>query len=316
MRALVLESFDSGARVADVPVPEIGPGEFLVRVAAASINAFDWKIATGMLTNNFHFDFPVTIGRDFAGRIEAAGDDAAGFAVGDEVYGYLSSTELHHGSLAEYLPTGNACMAPRPAEVDVASAAALPLSGMTARRCVEQLGLAPGKSVLIVGATGGVGSFAVQLAAVAGASVVATGLPEDAAYLHGLGAGTVVDHREDVEAAVRADFPGGVNAVIDLVNRGDDFMRSARLVAPGGAAVSTHRQADPERLAEFDVTAVNVGGTPDQALLAELGRLVATGDITAPISGMFPLEQAAEGLAHIRNEHVRGKYVITIADSI
>jgi NADPH:quinone reductase len=315
MRALVLENLEMPTRVADIAVPDIGPDEYLVRVAAASLNAFDWKVAAGMMAHNFDYDFPVTIGRDFAGRIEAAGSAASRFSVGEEVFGYLSSTRLHHGSIAEFVATGNACMVAKPVRLDIASAAAVPLGGVTAMRCLEQLGLEHGRTVLIVGAAGGVGSFAVQLAARAGASVIATGLPEDNEYLCGLGASHVVDYRDDLEQSVREICPDGVDAVVDLVNRGEDFLRSARLAASGGAAVSTHRQADSDELAELGVRGVNVGGTPDPDLLAELGRLAADGEISVPVSGTFSLEQAADGLARIRDEHVRGKYVIAVSSA-
>ncbi len=312
MRAIVLREFGQAAELGELPVPEIGPEEFLVRVAAASVNAFDWKIAAGMMANNFEFAFPVTIGRDFAGEIVAAGERASGFAVGDQVFGYLSSQRLHQGSLAEYLPSGNACMTLKPAGLEFRAAAALPLAGMTAMRCVTQLELGPGKRLLVVGASGGVGSFIVQLAARAGASVLATGHTEDAEFLRSLGAAAVIDHRADVAAQVAQHAPDGLDAVIDLVNRGDDFVASARLTRAGGAAVSTHRQADEQTLAQFGVRAVNAAGLPDQGLLEQLGEMAASGQLTVPISGEFTLDHGAQALEFIRVQHVRGKYVVTV----
>jgi NADPH:quinone reductase-like Zn-dependent oxidoreductase len=284
-----------------------------MRVIAASINAFDWKIAQGMLANNFQFDFPVTIGRDFAGVIVASGDAADGFAIGDAVFGYTTGNRLHHGSLAELLPTGGTCLVRKPEALSFRAAAALPLSGMTAMHCVEPLALEQGQSVLVVGAPGGVGSMIVQLAARAGATVLATGLPQDRVFLADLGAEDVFDHREDLTGAVRERSPDGVDAVIDLVNRGDAFIATARLARPGGTAVSVHRQADPGQLGAFGVRAINASGIPaDPIELALLGELAASGELTAPIAGSFPLEQAVDGLAHIRDNHVCGKYVIDI----
>lgn len=314
MRAAVLEGLDQPARVTDLPIPEAPPGGYLVRVIAAAINAFDWKIAQGMLTNNFEFNFPVTLGRDFAGVIAATDDGAEGFAVGDAVFGCTSGNRLHHGSLAEYLPIGSACIAHKPAGLSFPEAAALPLSGLTALHCVEPLELRAGQSVLVVGAPGGVGSFIVQLAAAAGAEVLATGLPEDRDYLVQLGAREVIDYRGDVVGAVREWSLDGVDVVIDLANRGDDFMRTAQLARPGGTAVSVHRQADAELLTPLSIRAVNAAGLPgDRQTLARLGELAERGALKVPLAGTFSLEQAIDGLHHIRDNHVRGKYTIQVS---
>lgn len=314
MRATVLESFDRHAQVMDVPMPAVGPSDYIVRVVAASVNAFDWKIAKGMLANNFSFDFPVTIGRDFAGVISHAGGATESFNVGDAVFGCTVGRSLHHGSLAEYVSTASACFTAKPPLLSFAKAAALPLSGLTALSCVEPLGLRAGQTILVVGAPGGVGSLVVQLAARAGATVLATGLPEDTDYLTGLGAASVIDYREGLEARVRELFPDGVDAAVDLVNRGEDFMRTAGLVVRGGAIASTHRQADPEKLAERGLTAVNATSNPETASLARLGELAAAGEISASIVGTYTLEQAIDALTYIRDNHVRGKYVVEVSE--
>jgi NADPH2:quinone reductase len=310
MRAVVLASLEDKARTTDLPRPEIGDGECLVRVVAASINAFDWKVADGMMTHNFEYEFPVTIGRDFSGVVDESRVDQ--FAAGDEVFGYLSSSRLHDGSFAEYMRTRNACMAGKPEAVEHAVAAAIPLAGVTALRCVEPLQLSEGQSLLVVGAPGGVGSFIVQLAARAGARVLASGLPEDEEYLRELGAEVALARGDELERAVREHFPAGVDAAVDLVNRGEEFMRTARLVARGGAAVSTHGQAKGEAFDELGLTAVNASSQGDPTVLAALGERVASGEIRVPVSSSFPLERAVEGLAAARDEHVRGKSVVTV----
>jgi NADPH:quinone reductase len=314
MRATVLESFDSQAKVMDVPLPAVGPSDYIVRVVAASVNAFDWKIAQGMLANNFSFDFPVTIGRDFAGVISHAGPAAEGFKVGDAVFGCTVGRSLHHGSLAEYISTASACFTAKPPLLSFTEAAALPLSGMTALSCAEPLGLRAGQSTLVVGAPGGVGSLVVQLAARARATVVATGLPEDTDYLTSLGATAVIDYREGLEARVRELFPDGVDAAVDLVNRGEDFMRTAGLVVRGGAIASTHRQADPDKLSEHGLTAVNATSNPEPGSLAWLGERAAAGEISASVVGSYALEQAIDALVYLRDNHVRGKYVVEVSE--
>jgi NADPH2:quinone reductase len=181
MRAIALESFDSGPTLQEIPTPQIAPNEVLVRVRASSVNPVDNAIASGMLKDMVEHEFPVLLGRDFAGVVEQAGSDVRDLSEGDEVFGFVPGMgpTVHNGSWAELIAVPESVATRKPEDIDTASAGAAPLAAITALSALDALGVSEGDTVLIVGANGGVGSFAVQLAAEAGATVIAPALPED-----------------------------------------------------------------------------------------------------------------------------------------
>src|SRR5215213_4817386 len=177
MRAITLESFDSDPTLQDIPTPQIAPNEVLVRVRASSVNPMDNAIASGMLKDMVEHEFPIVLGRDFAGVVEEVGSEVSGLSEGDEVFGFITgmSPTVHDGSWAELIAVPESIATRQPEGVDTASAGAAPLAAITALAAIDALGVSAGDTVLIVGANGGVGSFAVQLAANAGATVIAPG---------------------------------------------------------------------------------------------------------------------------------------------
>src|SRR5215211_1694925 len=223
MRAITIDAPDATPALhEDLPHPTPADNEVLVRVHASSANPVDNSIAAGTLAGmGVEHDYPVTLGRDYAGVVEQVGDRVSGHAVGDEVFGFLlhANPAVHDGSWADYVVvTEELSIALAPDGVDLATAGAAPLAGITAVTAVDSLDLSKGDVVLIAGATGGVGSFAVQLASRAGATVVAPALAEDEEYLRGLGVSEVLPREGDVVAAVRERYPDGVDALLDLVN--------------------------------------------------------------------------------------------------
>jgi NADPH:quinone reductase-like Zn-dependent oxidoreductase len=207
MRAVTLDAFEAAPAVHDdLPDPTAAAGGMVVRVRASSVNPVDNAIAAGLLREMVDHDFPVVLGRDYAGTVEAIGPDLDGYALGDEVFGFLlhANPTVHEGSWAELIAlTPEMQVAPKPASLDLATAGIAPLAGIAALAAVDALALSEGETILIVGATGGVGSFAVQLAARAGATIIAPALPEDADYLRELGITEHFDRDGDVVAAVR-----------------------------------------------------------------------------------------------------------------
>ncbi|MEY2535672.1 MAG: NADPH:quinone reductase, partial [bacterium] len=201
----------------DLPEPSPGAGEVLVRVHASSVNPVDNAIAAGMLKDMVPHEFPVTLGRDFAGVVEQVGDGVTAVSSGDEVFGFVTAMgpAVHAGSWAELIVVPEAGLARTPDGVDTATAGAAPLAAVTATTCVDALDLSQGDTVLIAGATGGVGSVAAQLAAAAGATVIAPALPVDEDYLRGLGVSHVLPRDTDVVAAVRERYPDGVDGLAD-----------------------------------------------------------------------------------------------------
>ena len=182
MRAFTLDSFESPPRLRDdLPTPSAEPNEVLVGVHASSVNGADVPIAAGMLKDMVEYEFPVTVGRDFAGVVEDVGSAVSRYQAGDEVFGFVPHADptVHKGSWADQIAVGEDATAERPGSVDFETAGAAPLAGISALGAIDALELSEGATVLVIGAAGGVGSFFVQLAAAVGANVIASGLPED-----------------------------------------------------------------------------------------------------------------------------------------
>jgi NADPH:quinone reductase-like Zn-dependent oxidoreductase len=313
MRAFALTAPDHPASLVDLPDPGLPPGSIRIWVSAASVNGFDVYEAEGGLIGSMPHDLPTVVGRDFAGVVDRVSGEGP-FAVGDEVLGFIPSTPpLHEGSYAEIVTSPALVLAPKPDALSFEVAAAIPLAGSTALDAVNAVEPQFGQNVLVVGATGGVGSFAVQLASATGANVIATATPgEDDAYVRGLGASETIDYTaQDIAQAVRANHPDGVDAVIDMVNRGDAFAPIAALVSDGGRVASTVGGADVDALAARNVTAVNLMGTPTPEKLDELAKRVASGELEVEIQQEFPLAEAQAALEMFKDGK-RGKIVVTI----
>jgi NADPH:quinone reductase-like Zn-dependent oxidoreductase len=312
-RAVVIDEFGDPPHLTTLPVPELAPDQVLIAVQAASVNAFDWKAAEGRFKDSFAYQFPVTIGRDYAGVVTDVGSAVSRAQPGDEVFGYFTGQQLHRGSYATHVWCAeDECFVPRPPGLEADVAACLPLCGVVALRCVAAVDPPSGQRVLILGAPGGVGSFAVQLAARRGAHVIASGLPDDEEYLRGLGAEDVVEPGDGLIGEVRARYPDGVYGLIDLVDYRPAFMEHVGLLVPGGRAASVHRAVDEAVLTGRGLHGTNVGSSPDRALLAELGTLAAQGDLRVPITGRYPLDRAVAALADAKQKHCRGKRVIML----
>jgi NADPH:quinone reductase-like Zn-dependent oxidoreductase len=310
-RAVLIESFDDVPHLATRPLPPLGEDGVLVRIHAASVNAFDWKIAEGRLQNRFEYVFPVTIGRDYAGVVEEVGSAVERVSAGDAVVGYTTGQRLEQGSYAERIVVSeDDCFVPKPDGLSFVEAACLPLCGMVAYRCVDAVDPKPGETHFVLGAPGAAGSYAVQLLAARGAHVVASGLPEDVEYLRDLGAAEVVGYRKGVE------YAGPADGLIDTVQYKDAFTELAtRLLRPGGRAASLHRAADPELLEPIGVTGTNVHSGPDRDLLARIVADADSGSLRVPVRRVFPFEEAPQALELLRDEHARGKFALSLVNS-
>ena len=307
MRAVTLDAFDAAPAVRDLPDPTAAAGGLVVRVRASSVNPVDNAIAAGMLREMVAHDFPIVLGRDYAGSVEAIGADVDGYAVGDEVFGFLlhANPTVHEGSWAELIAlTPEMQVAPKPASLDLATAGVAPLAGIAALAAVDALALSEGEPILIVGATGGVGSFAVQLAARAGATIIAPALAEDADYLRKLGVTEQIDRAGDVVAAVRERHPDGVDALLDLVS-----------YAPGafdGALRDGARVASSNGAAGEGSDHTNVMAVPSEENLRRLAALLDDGTLEVHIHDTFGLDRATKALQALATEHVRGKLAISV----
>jgi NADPH:quinone reductase-like Zn-dependent oxidoreductase len=289
-----------------LPAPEPGTGEVLVRVHATSVNPIDGAIAAGMLAELRIAEhvYPITLGRDLAGIVEATGEDVGTVAVGDEVFGMIRGWEptVHNGTWAELVAVPASNLARKPATVDFATAGVAPLAAITAIVCVEAMQVSSGDKVLIVGASGGVGSIAVQLAAAAGATVIAPGLPEDEAYLRELGASEVPMRDGNPAAAVREIAPNRVDAILDGVSYAPGTYDD--LLAPGGRLASTNNAAGegPGR--------TNAMSEPQ--LIGQVARQLADGSLNVHVQRGWELPEAPKALQALTDEHTQGKLAIRV----
>jgi NADPH2:quinone reductase len=281
----------------------------LVRVQASSVNALDGGIAAGMLKEMLPHEYPITLGRDFAGVVEQVGDGVSSVAAGDDVFGEVSAfaPPVHDGAWAERIVVGEQFLAKKPAGVDTAQAGAAPLVTLTALTIIDALELSAGQTVVVVGATGGVGSIVVQLAKAAGATVVAPALPDDEAFLRGLGVDDVLPREGDLVSAVRGRYPNGVDALVDAVTPYQPTPYDAILVDGGRIASPTNAAGEgPGRTNVMHAALLSREG------LDRVGQLLADGTIKVPIQQTFELAQAPEALGALGGGHTQGKIALRV----
>jgi NADPH:quinone reductase-like Zn-dependent oxidoreductase len=316
MRAYVLQGFGEAPAFAEVAAPsaaELGSDDVLVRVQASSVNPHDGSVASGAARRYLEYRFPVVLGSDFAGTVEAVGPGVDDVLPGAKVFGLVRELTAERGSFSELVAVPRDWVAPVPPGVDTVSAGALGLAALTALRCTEAVDAGPDDVVLVNGATGGVGSYVVQMLAGAGAAAVATARPgAETDHVRAMGATAVVDWSAgEVADQVCALHPDGVTAVVDLVNRDRDVLTAlaARMLRPGGRVASTGHAADAEALPSM--RAVNVNAVADRSGLHRIARLVESGVVRAPVTRVFGLDDVDQALGELRSGAV-GKLAIRI----
>ena len=298
MRAMCASSPDPGSLTSQsIPVPGAAPGELLVEVRATALTAGElaWPES-----------WPAIPCHDLSGVVAALGDGVTGWQPGDEVYGLVGFDRP--GAAAEYVTAPAADLAPKPASVDQVAAAAVPLGGLTAWQALhEHAGLQPGQHVLVHGGAGGVGAYAVQLAALAGARVTATASARDLAFVAGLGASDVLDYTAGFEEHVR-----DVDVVIDPVG-GTTTARSWPVLRSGGILVAIAEEPEPGRGGRDDVRGVFFVVRPDGTQLRELAGLVDKGQLRPVVSAVFDLGALADAFVAPRAGRAPGKVVISVS---
>ncbi|MCZ7590442.1 MAG: NADP-dependent oxidoreductase [Gaiella sp.] len=310
MRAYVLEEFDRPPVFADVPAPEPGDDEALVRVEATSVNPYDNLVASGVYRDRLEHRFPAVFGRDVAGVVEAVGASVTRLAVGDPVFGFVKRDYIGNGTFAELVAVrSDHFVTHRPRGLALDEAGALGLASVTALQCLDFLELRPGATVFVNGATGGVGSFAVQLARASGLRVVATGRPgAEEEHVRGLGADAVVDWSAgDVAAAVLDASPGGVDGMVDLVSTREGLAETAgRVVVRGGRATTT-RHDDPPTVEGVTLTMIH--SVPEIALLERVAGFLDRGELGVPITHRFAFDELPLAFEKLR-EGAIGKIAV------
>jgi NADPH:quinone reductase-like Zn-dependent oxidoreductase len=314
MRAVAVVRFRAPPELMDLGSPEPRDGEVLVRVEFAGINPYDWKIADGIFEGRRPHVFPLVLGVDAAGVVEAVGTHSRRFKVGDRIFGQFLHDPVGTGTYAELVPVPERVAVTRvPSDMGTKEAAALPTAGMTALASLDTLGLPRGSTLLIVGASGGVGSFAIQLAVVQGLRVTAAARASSAPRLLSLGAEQVVDSMSvDVREVVSRAHPAGVDGLLDLMSDGPGFARWASALRRGGAAATTTYSADPKALEQVGVRAINVDLQPTTELLERLSATVEGHHLRVPVERTVRLPEAASALAELKAGHGSGKTVIDL----
>ncbi|MCQ6552290.1 NADP-dependent oxidoreductase [Streptomyces sp. C10-9-1] len=311
MRAVTVGRSGAEPELAQLPKPEPGEGEVVVKVEYAALNPADWQAADGPGPATA---FPRVLGTDFAGRVDVVGPGDNRFRVGDAVFGLALRPDGCAGSYAEYTVVHqDGPVALVPAGLDPRTAAALPTAGTAAAQLLAVTGLRRGQSLLVVGAAGGVGSCLTQLAAARGIRVVALVRGDERRRMTLLGAAGSVDATAgDPAGAVRAACPEGVDAVADLVS-GDPvgFARHAAFARAGGLAVAARPGADPAALTA-PVEGVAFRLHPSVRLLEALAAAAAEGGLRTPLDAELPLEKAPGALAQNRAGGARGKTVFAV----
>ncbi len=280
-------------RYEEIPTPQAGPGQVLVRVRAAAVNPMDSKIASGALRQLFPITFPWTPGSDFAGTVAAVGAGVTTVKPGQDVYG----TSAAGGAYAEYLVA--AAVAPKPATLSFAEAASVPVAALTAWQGLIQSGhLQAGQTVLIHGGAGAVGAYAVQFAHQLGAHVIAAAAAEDLDFVRSLGADEVIDyHATPFETVVK-----DVDVVFDLVG-GDTQQRSFAVLKRGGYLVATTQPPSAEEAAKHGVHGVMFGMKPSAEDLARVAQQLDAGTLKFDVARTYPLAQAAQAWADSARHH-------------
>src|SRR6266700_843805 len=289
----------------DVPLPEPQPGEVLIQVRAASVNPFDVALREGWLASMIPLQLPAIVGVDVAGIVMATGEGVTDFSIGQDVYGFMSR---YSGAYAEYAAVAIETIAPQPQTLDYVQAASVPLAATAAwQALVEVGGLKEGQTVLVHGGAGGVGTFAVQLAKMKGAYVLATASSQNVEFVKGLGADEVIDYTTTRFETVAHH----VDVVLDIIG-GETEQRSWGVLKPGGILVSTLGPPSQEDAAKHRVRAAFVQAQPTAGLLKEIARLLDSRQIKPNVGKMFPMEQARQAQELKQHGHTRGKIVLEI----
>jgi NADPH2:quinone reductase len=314
MHAVTVTEYGATPAMAEIRTPEPGPGQVQIKLRAAGMNPMDGTLASGAW-KPMPATFPMVLGADGAGVVEKLGEGTSRFSVGDDLFGQLLIAPLGSaGTYAEYVAVTEAAPLARvPSGLDDVIAAALPTAGGAGLALVDLLGPLAEKTVLIVGAGGGVGSFATQFAANAGGNVIANVRARDAERMRAYGATETIDHTAAALAgAVRQTHPDGIDVLIDLVNAEPaGFAALASLVKPGGTAVTTRYVADEDALRAAKITGINFALPMSSELLQRVAEAVADRRILAPPITRISLEEAPAALDPAQARPASGKTVIT-----
>ncbi|HXL24583.1 MAG TPA: NADP-dependent oxidoreductase [Chthoniobacterales bacterium] len=290
----------------DVPLPKPKENEILVRVIASGVNPADPLILNGKYAKEFGTHLPLVLGYDMAGVVVSTGAKVTKLRVGDPVYAYL----LWGGGWAEYCISNEGESATKPKSLSFIEASAVPLAALTAWQALIDIAkLESGQTALIHGGSGGVGSFAIQIAKARDARVIATASTANQGLLKQLGADFAVDYTKQKFEEIAHD----VDVVLDPVGR-DTLARSYSVVKKGGIVVTIVSRCDEAELKKHQIRGASLSSHPDATELAEITKLIDAGKIRPIVTRVLPVADAAKAVAQAQTHHTRGKVVLKIAE--
>jgi NADPH:quinone reductase-like Zn-dependent oxidoreductase len=308
MKAIVAHEYGAPSvlKYEDAPRPEPKENELLVRVIACGVNPADPLVISGVMAKEFGTHVPLIPGYDVAGVVEATGAKVTKFKKGDAVYGYA----LFGGGWAEYAVLAENEAALKPKSATFIQTAAVPMGALTAwQSLIDAAKLTAGQTVLIHGGSGGVGSFAIQIAKAHGAKVIATASTANQDLLKQLGADVAIDYTKTKFEEVAKD----VDIVLDPVGR-DTLARSYAVVKKGGIITTIVARPDQTQLDKYGIRGASISSHPDGNELAEITKLIEAGKIKPAVSQVFPLPDAVKAAEQAETHHTRGKLIIKIAE--
>jgi len=310
MKAIVVHNYGGPEvlKYEDTRRPEPKEDQILVRVIAAGVNPVDASIRSERGAKFFGITLPFIPGYDIAGVVEKTGAKIAKFKPGDSVYAYLSLKD--GGGYAEYAVATEVEAAPKPKSISFVEAAGVPVVALTAwQALIDTAKLSVGQTVLIHGGSGGVGSFAIQIAKARGAKVIATASTANQDLLKQLGADVAIDYTKQKFEDVAKD----VDVVLDSVGK-DTLARSYGVVKKGGFIVTLVSRLDQAELDKHGIRGASLSVNPDSSELAEIGKLIDANKIKVIVSQTFPLSEAMKAQEQVATGHTRGKIVLKVAD--
>src|SRR5207248_8077449 len=310
MKAIVAHQWGGpeALKVEDVPLPQAKDAEILIKSFAAGLNSFDGTLLSGKYAKVFGTQLPWIPGYDVAGTIEKVGSNVKKFKAGDSVYAFISIP--NGGGYAEYTLAKENQAALKPATLSFAEAATVPSVALTAwQSLVDKANVQPGQTVLVQGASGGVGMFAIPIAKIRGARVLATASTANQDFLKQLGADVAIDYKTQKFEDIAKD----VDVVIDGVG-GETLKRSYPIVKKGGIIVSLSDNVDQAQLDKYGIRGTSIVVQTSGDELGQIGKLIDEKKIKIVVSETFPLAEAGKAQAKAETGHARGKIVLKVRD--
>lgn len=315
MKAVIIKEFGGidKLEVAEIPKPEPDEGEVLIRIKAAGVNPVDYKIRSGLYQGRMPIELPAILGWDVAGIVEKNGFGASRFDPGEEVFAYTRRKVIKNGTYAEYMVLPESFLAYKPKSLSFEEAAAIPLAGLTAYQSLLQKGkLMKNETVLILGATGGVGSFAIQIAKNVGAKVVAVASKKNVSYAISLGADDFIDYTSgNLSEEIAQRYPDKFDLVFDCVGK-DTLEKAYQYVHHGGRLVSILGQVNQELAEKHKVLFSYHFVEPNVKNLNQITSWIGEGKFKVHVDQKLPLDEAAKAHELIESGHTTGKIVLVV----